>query len=326
MPDFSALIPEAYLSISTGYVETLIQSQREELSTGLMRLSYPSGENLLFSFLEGIQQKLYRCLEHKVEIVPRQAWLDALNRSNVSVGFMSLPADAMRFVRIVHETPVVRVEQSTYQPEELAIQSEKWAADQEPGIVYIQASGIKKYYLIAGHSTPIIEELSFVEDRAHFNIGDASFPQRLPKLDYQVTRYVSNRDHDLWREYELRLAFSPLMRMLFNRFSELAGRVLTERLCEQLSIWTRESGWNIVVTSNGVVNHHYFDSLDSAIGVYAEFLQHFRNEASHAIGARLVDNLARETLIKLDPYRRNLLTQHIYSQDGAGSVTGVVWR
>ena len=40
MPDLSAFIPETHRDISSGYVETLIQARREELFTGLMRLSY----------------------------------------------------------------------------------------------------------------------------------------------------------------------------------------------------------------------------------------------------------------------------------------------
>jgi len=139
-------------------------------------------------------------------------------------------------------------------------------------------------------------------------------------------RYVSNREHEVWREYELRLAFNPLMRMLLNRFSELAGRALTERLCEQLSLWAREGGWNITVTTNGAVNRHYFDSLESATNVYSDLLRRFRQEAIRAIGSRMVDDISRESLIKLDPYRRELLTQHIYTQPGVGSVAGVVWR
>lgn len=326
MPDFSTLIPETHRSISLGYVETLIQTQREELSTGLMRLRYPSGENLFFSFLEGIQQKLYRAVENRVEVIPRHTWSDALKGTSLSAGFLSLPVEAMRFVRIAHEAPIVHVEEAKLTAEELTVHAETWAAGQEPRIVYLEAQGIKKYYLIAGCSTPIIEELSFGEQGAHFNIGDASFSRALPNQNYQITQYVSSRDHELWREYELRLAFSPLMRMLFSRFSELAGRVLTERLCAQLFTWTRENGWNMAVTSNGIVNHHYFDSLDSAVGVYAELLRRFRQEASQAIGLRMADGLSREILVKLDPYRRELLTQYIYSQDGVGSIAGVVWR
>ena len=326
MPDFSALIPETHQNISSGYVETLIQTQREELFTGLMRLSYSSNENLVLTFLEGVQQKLYHCLENSVNVIPRQAWFDSLNHTSATAGFLCLPVEAMRFTRVAYEAPILRVEKSTFTADELTDSAGKWAVEQDPSIVHVQSEEGNRYYLIAGHSSPIIEELSFVDGDARFSIGDASFPQNLPKSDYHIVRYVSNREHEVWREYELRLAFNPLMRMLLNRFSELAGRVLTERLCEQLSLWTREEGWNISVTTNGAVNRHYFDSLESATGVYGDVLRHFRQEAIRAIGSRMVDDISRESLIKLDPYRRELLTQHIYTQSGVGSVAGAVWR
>ena len=87
MPDFSAFISETHQNISPGYVETLIQTRREELFTGLMRLRSPSDENLVLTFLGGVQQKLYRCVDHAINLVPRQTWIDTLHRSNVSAGF-----------------------------------------------------------------------------------------------------------------------------------------------------------------------------------------------------------------------------------------------
>src|SRR5512144_2818444 len=152
MPDFSALVPETHRNISPGYLETLFQARREELFTGLMRLSYPSGENLVFTFLEGFQQKLYRFLENTTDVLPRQAWLDARGPSIASVGFLRLPVEAMRFVRVVHEAPVVRVENSTLGSAELADAAGKWAVEANPRIVYVQGEKINRYYLIAGNS------------------------------------------------------------------------------------------------------------------------------------------------------------------------------
>ncbi len=282
MPDFSALIPETYQNISSGYLETLIQSQREALFTGLLRLGYPSDENLVFTFLEGVQQKLYRSVENTIAVIPKQTWFDAFDHRNAAVGFLPLPVEAVRFTRVAYEAPVLRVEESTFAPEELADAAGKWSIEQDAGIVHVQGEKVNRYYLIAGHSTPIIEELSFVEGEARFSIGDASFPQLLPKADYHVLRYVSNQ--------------------------------------------TRAGGWNIIVTSNGAVNRHYFDSLESATNVYVDLLRRFRHEASLALGSRLVDDIAREILIKLDPYRRELLTRYVYSQPGVGSLAGVVER
>ena len=326
MPDFSAFVPETHRNISSGYVETLIQARREELFTGLIRLHYPSRENLVFTFLEGIQQKLYRCMDSTVDALPRHTWFHAVDQSNSSVGFLALPVEAMHFTRIAYEAPVNRVESSLFTRDQLADAAGKWFLEGDPSIVQLHTADLNKYYLIAGHTAPIIEELSFSDGQARFSIGNASFPQNLPKVDYHVLRYVSNGGHEVWREYDLRLAFNPLLRMLLNRFSELAGRALTERLCEQLSLWARTEGWNIAITSNGAVNRHYFDSLESAVAVYIDLLRRFRDEASQAIGARMVDGIAREILFRLDPYRRELLTQHIYSQDGVSSVAGLVWR
>ena len=326
MPDIFTLVPETHQTISPGFVETLIQARREELFTGLMRLRYPSDEKLVFTFLEGLQQRLYRCLAHTVDVLPRHTWFHALDRPDASVGFLALPVEAVRLMRVAYEAPVGQVEAFSLSRQELTDAAGRWALEPDPCIVHLQTEKINRYAWLASHTPPIIEELVFGEGQAHYSVGDIAFPQTLPEADYHVNRYVSTCEHEAWREYELRLAFNPLLRMLVNRFGELAGRALTERLCEQVSRWAREQGWKIALTGNGAVNRHYFESLQSAAAAYLDLFRRFREEASLAVGSRMIDSMARDILIKMDPHRRELLTAHIYIQHGVDTVPGVVWR
>lgn len=324
MLNFSAYIPETHRDISSGFVETLIQARREELFTGIMRLSYSTGENWMFTFVQGIRQKLYRCLEHSIDAVPQQSWFDGQDHGVLSAGFMNLPVEAMRFIQVGCEARVVRVETSTLTPEALIDAARKWSAEQEPRLVHIQSEVVNKYCLIAGHSTPVVEELFFGSTGVRFSLSDATFSQTLPKAEYQVTRYVSSSADEAWCEYELRLAFGQLFRMLLSRFGELAGRALMGRLCERLAIWAGEGGWDVAITGNGIVNRHYFETLGSALGFYVGLLRQFQVEATPALGGRMLDGISRDVLIKLDPYRRELLTRHLYSQSGAGGVMSVM--
>jgi hypothetical protein len=257
-------------------------------------------------------------------VIPRQLWFDTFNQSNMSAGFLKLPVEAMRLTRVAYEAPVVRVEKLTLTPEILISSARRWSVDTEPCIVHVQSEVLNKYCLIAGHSTPVVEELFFATGGVRFTVNDVSFSQTLPKADYHVTRYVGNCEHQAWRQYELRLAFIPLFRMLLGRFSELAGRALTGRLCERLSIWAAENGWNVAITSNGIVNRQYFETLETAVGFYVDLIRCFQAEATPALGARMLDGISHDVLIKLDPYRRELLTRHIFNQSGVGHVTGMM--
>lgn len=326
MPDFSHIIPESYRNVSPGLLERLIQTQREELFTGLMRLNHLKGGNLLCSFLQGRQQSLYRCGDGAVDVLPRQTWPDIFAYESELVGFLPLSIESMRFTRVVHEAPVHSAEVATFTADRLTEAISKWAVAPEPGIVHIEGDQINRYYLIAGDSTPVIEELSVWGGEMRFSLNNVSFPASLPKLDYDVVRYASAHDHHVWQEHELRLAMNPFMHMLLNRFRELAGRVLMERLCEQLSSWTHEEGRNIALSSNGIVNREYFDSLESAIAFYVDLMRRFQTEASPVLGPRMTEGISQEILMKLDSYRRELLTKSIFSWLGAGSGTGGVWR
>lgn len=326
MPDFLSTIVENHLQVSPGFVETLVRNQREELFTGLMRLRYPSDEHLVLVFLNGSLQKLYRPLDNSTDNIPRQSWPSYMNRANVSVGLLSLTVEALRLLRVAYEMPIRQRIQSTLSLNDLAGQVNEWMVDSNPSLIHVQGPDISKLYLIAGHLTPFIEELTFMGDRARFGMSDAAFAALLPDSTFQVTRYISDPNHEWWQEYRLRHAFSPLMRMLFTRFSELAGRVLTERLCEQLSIWTRDGGLDMTVTANGISNQHYFEILASASDAYMGLVRRFHYEASPAIGSRMADGLSREILLKLDPYSREILNRYIYDKYGRENTTVRVWR
>jgi hypothetical protein len=116
------------------------------------------------------------------------------------------------------------------------------------------------------------------------------------------------------------------MRLLFIRFGELAGRVLTERLCEQLSIWARDGGLDMTITGNGISNQHYFDSLASASDAYVGLLRRSYSEATPAIGARMSDGISRDVLLKLDPHRREILTHHIFDKYRQEDTVVRPWR
>lgn len=312
MPDVSTTIPIEHLGVSGHFIETALQEQREKKFTGLMRLHSPSGENLVGSFLDGVQLRLYRSNGQVMEVIPRQSWSTSMDRPGASIGFLSMPLEALRAMRIVLETPVAQVESRLYSIQELLTSAGKWMADVSPSVIHVQSETINNLYLIPSYSTSILEELDIDEKQVRYSINDVSFPNAIPPFDYDVTRYVCVQDADVWQEFGLRLAFSSLMRMLTARFGDLAGRILTERLCQQLSTMTGEKNWNINATSNGVVHHHFFETLDDAKVAYLEIVNNFNDLASPAIGPRMATGIVRDILPRLNPYHRALLQQHVY--------------
>jgi len=326
MPVFSSFIPETHSNVSPGFVDILIRTQREELFTGLMQLRYPSNENLIFTFVDGVEQKLYRSHEHATEIIPRAAWSQLVSRSEASVGLLSLSLEALRLMRVALEAPVAHVDQLRMRPQEMLENINRWASDQNPSTVQVKTDHVNRWYLFADRSSSILEEISLRNDKFQFSISDPAFAQLFPEGEHEVVRYISSREHTAWQEYELRLAFNPLMHMLMQRFNELAGRVLTERLCEQLSIWAREGGWNIVISSNVAVNRQYFDTLEVAANAYTDILRRFQTEVVPAVGTRLAENMFRESLMKLPPNFRDILNRYTYMQFGLGSAPLIIQK
>lgn len=326
MRDLFLNLPDEYTNVSPGFVETLIQSRRAELFTGLMRMRYATGELLVFTFLDGIQQKLYRCLEKGTEAVLRVSWQAVMDHPDASVSFMPLTIESMRLMQVAYDAPIAGVETQNLTTPQLSERVRDWSNNNAPSILHIHTTSFDRVYLLLGASNPAIESVSFAKGNSNFSINDISFPGFLPSEDMSVTRYTSDREHISWQEYDLRLAFNPFMRLLLNRFGELAGRILTERLCERISNGLREEGWNIKVTLNGISNRQYFESMQKTVEVYVGILRSFHDEASPAIGQRMAEGLSHDVLRKLEPYRRETIMRHIYNDDHVDKVTGRVWR
>lgn len=117
------------------------------------------------------------------------------------------------------------------------------------------------------------------------------------------------------RENELRLAFNILIQALIARFQDLAGRILTERLCDRLSSWSAGQGWNISIKSNIVSNDQIFTSLGEAGRAYQGLIKRFQEEAGSVIGLRLAENLLLEVLGKMKTHQRELLMEHLYAEE-----------
>ena len=155
MPDFSALIPETHQNISFGFMEVLIQDHRQELFSGLMRISYPSGENFVFIFLDGVQQRLYRCFEATTEIINRQVWSQVLNRPGASVGFLPLGVDGLRLIRVLCETSLQSEELGKVTAGELVEYIRVWADKPEPGFIYVGSANTHRIRVLIGKPNPI---------------------------------------------------------------------------------------------------------------------------------------------------------------------------
>lgn len=316
MPDFTSTLPDTHFRVPQRTLRTLLESYRQEQCTGLMRLRYPSGMDLVSTFLDGTQTGLYGCLNQRMEAIPRQSWTYAMDRPDASIAFLNLTVEAMRLARIAHEAPVLGLEQDQCTTHGLAGRVQDWAMGISPVVLMIRSKQVERVYLIGGTSTPIIEELAIEGGVSRFSVTDSDFPGALANEDYQVMGFVSDGDHELWQEYRLRYAFHPLVRMVINRFSQLAGRTLTERLCEQQSAWLQEQGWNMNTTINGLSNRHYFESIQQARNAYLAIMRRFNDQSSQAIGLRMAEGLWWETVLKMDPDRRDLLKKYFYNQDG----------
>lgn len=326
MQDFLRHIPVTNTNVSRSIVETLIKTRQEELFTGVIYIQCSSGDAWLFPFLGGIQQRLYHLREQSIQVDNSQSWKDMIDLPNSSVSILKVKEDALRSLRVACEAPILKREQFSIPRDDLSDQVRKWSEEPVPTILYVSGESVEKLYLIAGNSAPVIEELSWMGEEVRFFFCDASFPVQFPPAEYRVTRYASDGKHVIWQEYELRYAFSPLMRIMINRFSELAGRILAERLCEQISRYARDGRMNITVSVNGVANHHYFNSIEDAAHMYLKILRKFREESGTAIGVRMADGLARETLFKQDKRRRELLQRYIFDQYVLDYGQGMVWR
>ena len=316
MKDLFSSLPVIHQHVSAGYVNALIQMRRQELFTGVMVTKYPAGEMLASLFWEGDHLGLFQCFEETNLSIPSQNWPLELERADADASLLTLTVEGLRVLQMFLELAVGGGEQSLLSSVELPDRLKKWSLLKEGGLVRISSSQFASIISIAGFADPNLECVDIVDGSAHFSRRNVNNQDAFGSGEYQVVRYTCSNEQDVWRENGLRLAFNPLVQALIARFQELAGRILAERLCDQLSRWCAGGGWKISIGSNGVTDHQFFASLTQAVRAYHGIIRRFQEESSLAIGPRLAENLLREVLEKMETHPRELLVEHLFGRHG----------
>jgi len=318
MKDLFSSLPLLHQHVSAGFVNALIQLHRQEIFTGVMITKYPAGEMFASLFWEGDHLDLFQCLEEANLNIPRQNWHVELDRANADASLLPLTVEGLRVFQMFLELAVDGAEQPLLSSVELPGRLEKWSFLKEGSLVWISSSQFASILSITGFGDPNFECVDIVDGSAHFSHRNANYQDAFADGEYKVVRFTCSNKQDVWRENGLRLAFNPLMQVLIARFQELAGRILAERLCDQLSRWCAGGGWRISIGSTGVTDHQIFVSLGQAVRAYHGIVRRFQEESSLAIGPRLAENLLREVLAKMEAHQRELLVEHLYDQHGMG--------
>lgn len=315
MKQLFAAIPIVLQRASAERVQALIQMHRQDRLTGLLQMSYPSQGPLVMALLHGEPHALYRYEDGHWGVVPRQYWKSELNHPNATVHRLLLSVEALRVCKTFFEAWWIRTETLTLPSKELPYRLSSWALMPQPNLIHLSMDGSESLFVLLGNGTSILEGLELADGSAQFIVESAANLQVLADTIYQVARYESDGEQDVWREYGLRLALVALIRVMMVRFGELAGSTLAERLCAQLTSWCQNRGWDITVNSNGVVHRQFFDGLDEAIRAYASMLMCFRQEAGLAIGPRLAIGLSREALEKMIAHYRDTLERYVFESE-----------
>ena len=319
MKDLFLSLPVVHQHISTGFVNALIQRHRQELFTGVMITNYPSGEIFASIFCEGDHLELCQCLEESNLNIPRQNWQTELGRPDANASLLPLSVEGLRVVQLFLETVPESAERFSFSSFELPGQLKRWSSMKEGSLVLLGSNQFTSIVAASGFDDSTLECVDVINGAAHYVSRNLSSRVFFPGGEYKVTRYLCSNKQDTWRENELRLAFNIFVQNLIARFQELAGRILTERLCNQLSIWSSGRGWNISIGSHNVSNRQFFMSLGQAVRAYHGIIKRFQEESQLAIGPRLAENLLLEVLGKMKTHQRELLAEHLYGQEGFGN-------
>ena len=316
MQDLFSSLPILHQHVSAGYVNALIQTNRQELFTGVMVAKYPAGEMFGSVFWEGDHLGLFQCLEEMNLNIPRQNWHVELERADADVSLLALTVDELRVFQMFLESVTDGAEQSVLSSVELSTQLKDWSSLKKCCLVWIRSSQFASIISIEGFGDSALECVDIVNGSAHFSRRNMNNREAFADGEYQVVHYACPSKQDVWHEHGLRLAFNLLTQALIARFQELAGRILAERLCDQLSNWCAGGRWKISIAGSGVTNRHFFVSLEQAVRAYHGIIRRFQEESSLAIGTRLAENLLREVLAKMETHPRELLVEHLFGGSG----------
>jgi hypothetical protein len=310
MNEFFTATPVRVKNVSAGYTRAFLQQCYQDSLSGLLSLDSPNG-SVIFLHVRGSVLSIFRRNKDAWDKVERGGWDDALTEAGGDLRTVEMPVDAVRLMRLFYLSPVDNHRSITVNASELPSIIEEVQKQNFGSLYYMAGDDNEAFVSVAGGGVPHVEMVFVTPLESRFESG-VSLPEDLA-LGKQFKLFAVRCDYsiDVWQEYFLRAAFQQLMGGVLKRYKDIAGKSLTERLCQQVSAKAQGRFSGLTLLENGMIHRQIFESLKGAAEAYSLIYDQVGWQMDAIVGPKVMRDILLISWSVLRPQGRAILRQYV---------------
>jgi hypothetical protein len=297
--------------LSVSELQKRVHQVMEQKVTGLARISFLTGEEMLLFIQRGNVRQVYFSDKTPFQRIP-EAWYDRLQPGRLArFSIQTKPARRLLFEKAMLETPVTSVEKKpAFQTIGLPALFTSLENQESASLAHIRWRNAEAFVLIPGSKLSLRRAFFFREATAEENDSALIFIQIHPEPECEITLYRGGLGSVAWLEIHLNILFEWLCNYTLAQYGYLTGRVMVTPVAQNLLILASQKGWDINRLAGEVVDQTLFASPAEAANAYLELLDLLSSHVVGVIGSSLLQSIQRQAVFSLNSFYLSLLKSY----------------
>ena len=299
--------PPAVQPLSTSELRKRILYALEQKTTGIARISFLTGEEMLLLISGGDIRQIY----FKEKNVFRRSsglWdehLQAANPGHFAIQLM--PMRRLFFEKAILETPEAGKEiKPTFKTSDLSGLFLSMVNLESASLAHICWQTAEAFILVPGSKIPRRQAVFVSKNVTEENSAALSCIQNHPGPKCDLTIYRGGIESEAWLELHLNILFEWLCNYMLSEYGYLTGKVMVTSAAQNLMIFSSQSGWEVNRIGGEVADRTIFSSPAVAGDAYREMLALIGEHMTAVVGSTLFQSVKRQGLVSVNPFYQSL--------------------
>jgi hypothetical protein len=282
--------------VSQVQLQALLSIYQQDSLTGMVRLTpiRSNGDFFVLLYVDGQNISIYQHVSENYirhEVQDRNA---ILPKGELDLSSLQFSSRFIRSLRGMFERANSK-QMGKINTQSVAENIKKLEQNPEPLLAHLHWPSADGFVLIPGLGFSSRQMLFWSPEHSS---GIPNFA-RWPEPECTLTTYSGSTESKAWRENYLMLGLDFLYEQIFNRYNDLVGSGMANRLEDHLNSVARMQGWKISFSGHTLDDVHFFTSLSDMRIAYRTLFMAGQRHITSVVGERLFEESARAALVAL---------------------------
>ncbi len=294
--------------LSVSELQKSVHQALEQKITGLARISFLTGEEMLLFLQRGTVRQVYFSDRGPFRRIP-ETWHDRLQPGRLArFSVQPKPARRLIFEKAILETPATATEKKpAFKTSGLSALFTSLENSESAALAHIRWKNAEAFVLMPGSKMPARQALFFSGAVTEENASALTYIKVHQEPECEVTIYRGGLESMAWLEIHLNILFEWLCNYILTQYGYLTGRVMVTPVAQNLMILSSQKGWDVNRLAGEMVDQTIFSSPAEAANAYLELLDLLGAHVMPVIGSSLLQSIQRQGAFSLNSFYLSLM-------------------